>query len=476
MNVVSLVGRPNTGKSALFNRIAKKRVAIVFDQPGVTRDRVTREVEVQGRKVMLVDTGGIAFDRRVTHDPLDEETKGQAALAVEDSAVCVIVVDSREGITPLDSEVIAAVRKSGVPCVIAANKCDTADDDWRAAEFERFGLPVFATSAEHGRGVEALVSDVVSKLPPVDAEEESSKRPLRVAIVGRPNAGKSSYVNRLLNAPRVIVSEIAGTTRDAVEVPFTIGSGPEARRYMLVDTAGMKPHTKMSKTAGMKPHTKMSKTSVDNFSLFRSEQAIEEADVVILLLDPVMGPTMQDKRIAGKILDAHRACVLMLNKWDLALEEGITNEKKAADAVRAMMPFLNFAPIVFCSNKSGYNIRRTVEAIDRAAASASERIPTGMLNNVIVKATKKTLSPMIKGKRLKIYYGLQVSTNPQTIRLFVNDPKLVTPAYLSFIEKNIRARFGLEGAPLRIFLKARTRKDPSGSGPGRTRDASDDPR
>ena len=430
MNVVSLVGRPNTGKSALFNRIAKKRVAIVFDQPGVTRDRVTREVEVQGRKVMLVDTGGIAFDRRVTHDPLDEETKGQAALAVEDSAVCVIVVDSREGITPLDSEVIAAVRKSGVPCVIAANKCDTADDDWRAAEFERFGLPVFATSAEHGRGVEALVSDVVSKLPPVDAEEESSKRPLRVAIVGRPNAGKSSYVNRLLNAPRVIVSEIAGTTRDAVEVPFTIGSGPEARRYMLVDTAGMKPHTKMSKT------------SVDNFSLFRSEQAIEEADVVILLLDPVMGPTMQDKRIAGKILDAHRACVLMLNKWDL--------------------------PIVFCSNKSGYNIRRTVEAIDRAAASASERIPTGMLNNVIVKATKKTLSPMIKGKRLKIYYGLQVSTNPQTIRLFVNDPKLVTPAYLSFIEKNIRARFGLEGAPLRIFLKARTRKDPTSSASGKS--------
>ncbi len=447
MNVVSLVGRPNTGKSALFNRIARKRVAIVFDQPGVTRDRVTREVDVLGRKVMLVDTGGIAFDRSVTNDPLDSETKNQAALAVEDSAVCVIVVDAREGITPLDTEVITAVRKSGVKCVIAANKCDTADDDWRAMEFERFGLPVFATSAEHGRGVEALAQDVISKLPPVDPEEASAKRPLRVAVVGRPNAGKSSYINRLLNAPRVIVSEIAGTTRDAVEVPFTIGEGPEARRYMLVDTAGMKPHTKMSKT------------SVDNFSLFRSEQAIEEADVVILLLDPVMGPTMQDKRIAGKILDAHRACVLMLNKWDLANEEGITSEKKAAEAVRAMMPFLNFAPIVFCSNKSGYNIRRTVDAIDRAAASASERIPTGMLNNVITKATKKTLSPMIKGKRLKIYYGLQVSTNPQTIRLFVNDPKLVTPAYLSFIEKNIRARFGLEGAPLRIFLKARSRKD-----------------
>ena len=446
MNVVSLVGRPNTGKSALFNRIAKKRVAIVFDQPGVTRDRVTREVEVLGRKILLVDTGGIAFDRRVTKDPLDDETRSQAALAVEDSAVCVIVVDARAGVTPLDQEVIARVRKSGVPCLIAANKCDVPADDVRAAEFARFGLPVYPTSAEHGRGVETLIETFVGKLPPAVADE-SAVRPLRVAVVGRPNAGKSSYINRLLNAPRVIVSEIAGTTRDAVEVPFTIGSGPEARHYMLVDTAGMKPHTKMSKT------------SVDNFSLFRSEQAIAEADVVVLLLDPVMGPTLQDKRIAGKILDANRACVLMLNKWDLANEAGLTDEKAAADAVRRMMPFLSFAPIVFCSNKSGYNIRRTVEAIDRAAASASERLPTGMLNRVIETATKKTLAPMIKGRRLKVYYGLQVATNPQTVRLFVNDPKLVTPAYLAFIEKNVRARFGLEGAPLRIFLKARSRKE-----------------
>ena len=454
MNVISLVGRPNTGKSALFNRIARKRVAIVFDQPGVTRDRVTREVELLGRRVMLVDTGGIAFDRRVTRDPLDEETRNQAALAVEDSAVCVIVVDAREGITPLDTEVIGRVRESGVPCVIAANKCDTPDDDWRAAEFERFGLPVFATSAEHGRGTEALVEELVKRLPAA-VEDESATRPLRVAVVGRPNAGKSSYVNRLLNAPRVIVSEIAGTTRDAVEVPFTIGSGPEARHYMLVDTAGMKPHTRMSKT------------SVDNFSLFRSEEAIREADVVLLLLDASMGPTMQDKRIAGKILEANRACVVLCQKWDLAIKDGLTDEKKALSALRRMMPFLNFAPVVFCSNKSGYNVRKTVEAIDRAAASASEKLPTGMLNRVIETATKKTLSPMIRGRRLKIYYGLQVSTNPQTIRLFVNDPKLVTDAYLSFIEKNIRARFGLEGAPLRIFLKARARTAVSRPSPAR---------
>ena len=447
MNVVSLVGRPNTGKSALFNRLVRKRVAIVFDQPGVTRDRVTREVELAGRRVLLVDTGGIAFDRRVTGDPLDDETKSQAALAVEDSAVCIIVVDARAGVTPLDSEVISRVRKSGVPCLIAANKCDIPEEDWRASEFEGFGLPVFAVSAEHGRGVDALVARAVAGLPPA-ASGDAAAKPLRVAVVGRPNVGKSSYVNRLLNAPRVIVSEIAGTTRDAVEVPFTIGSGPDARHYLLVDTAGMKPHTKMSKT------------SIDNFSLFRSEQAIEEADVVLLLIDAKMGPTMQDKRIAGKILDAKKACVVLCQKWDLAQEDGIT-ETKALPALREMMPFLNFAPVVFCSNTSGYNIRRTIDAIDRAAASASERLPTGMLNRVIETATKKTLSPMVRGRRLKVYYGLQVSTNPQTIRLFVNDPKLVTPAYLAFIEKNVRARFGLEGAPLRIFLKARTRKGDS---------------
>ncbi|MBQ1568818.1 MAG: ribosome biogenesis GTPase Der [Kiritimatiellae bacterium] len=447
MNLVSLVGRPNTGKSALFNRIAKKRVAIVFDQPGVTRDRVMREVALKDRRVMLADTGGIAFDRAVTRDPLDEETRAQAAMAVGDSDVCVVVVDARAGIAPLDQEVIKRVRESGVPAIIAANKCDTAEDDWRAAEFEQFGLPVFATSAEHGRGVETLVGEIVKRLSKAASPEPDSgdgSRPLRVAIVGRPNVGKSSYVNRLLNAPRVIVSDIPGTTRDSVEVPFTIGSGPDARSYVLVDTAGMKPHTKMSRT------------SVDNFSLFRSEAAIEEADVVVLVMDPQLGPTMQDKRIAGKILDAHRACVVMMNKWDLAQEDGIT-ETKATGALRQMMPFLSFAPVVFCSNKSGYNIRRTVEAIDRAAASAGERLPTGMLNNAIEKATKRTGSPMIRGRRLKIYYGLQVSTNPQTVRLFVNDPKLVTPAYLSYIEKAIRSRFGLEGAPLRIFLKARSR-------------------
>lgn len=444
--VVAIVGRPNVGKSALFNRIARQRIAIVFDQPGVTRDRVAREVEANGQRFMLVDTGGLAFDRTPgSDDPLAAETRQQAALAVTDAAVCLVVVDARAGVTPLDEEVLKRVRESGVPCAIVANKCDAETDDARADEFVRFGMSVLPCSAEHGRGIAEIVAFATAKLPPPDADAAAA-RPLRVAVVGRPNAGKSSYINRLLNAERVIVSDIPGTTRDCVDVPFTIGSGPTARRYVLVDTAGMKKHTQMSKT------------SVDNFSLFRSEKAIEEADVVLLVMESELGPTKQDMRIAGKILDAHRACVILMNKWDLAHEKDM-KEAEATKVLRHMMPFLSFAPVVFCSAKSGYNVRRTVDAIDAVASSVQARLPTGVLNRTIETATKKTLAPMVRGKRLKVYYGLQVGNDPLTIRLFVNDPKLVTDAYRSYMEKAIRARFGLEGAPIRMFLKARSRKD-----------------
>ena len=444
MATVSIVGRPNVGKSALFNRIARERIAIVFDQPGVTRDRVTREVTLHGKRFMLVDTGGIAFDKTPgSQDPLAEETRSQAALAVGDSDLCILVVDVRAGVTPLDEEVLKRVRESGCPTVIAANKCDRPEDEEKADDFGRFGMKVFPVSAEHGRGMADLTQHIADILPP--QEESTIAKPLRVAVVGRPNAGKSSCINRLLNAERVIVSDIPGTTRDAVDVPFTIGEGPTARHYTLVDTAGMKSHTQMSKT------------SVDNFSLFRSEKAIEEADVVLLTMESELGPTRQDMRIAGKIIDAQKACVILMNKWDLALEKGMT-ESEATAVIRKMMPFLSYAPVVYCSAKSGYNIRRTVDAIDAVASSVRTEMPTGILNRTIEVAAKKTLSPMRNGKRLKVYYALQVGMDPLTIRLFVNDPKLVVPAYKSYLEKAIRARFGLEGAPLRMFMKARSRK------------------
>ena len=442
--IVAIVGRPNVGKSTLFNKLIGQRLSIVEDTPGVTRDRIYAKCEWTGHEFMLVDTGGIAFDRTPgSEDPFAEETRAQAALAVGDSDLCIVVVDVRSGITPLDEEVLKRVRESGCPTIIAANKCDRPEDDEKSDEFARFGMKVFNVSAEHGRGMQSLVEHIVNALPP--QEESTAVKPLRVAIVGRPNAGKSSYINRLLNAERVIVSDIPGTTRDAVDVPFTIGEGPTARHYTLVDTAGMKSHTQMSKT------------SVDNFSLFRSEKAIEEADVVLLTMESEIGPTRQDMRIAGKIIDAQKACVVLMNKWDLAVKKDM-NEKDATDVIRKMMPFLTFAPIVFCSAKSGYNIRRTVDAIDAVASSVKTQMPTGVLNRTIEVATRKTLAPMRNGRRLKVYYGLQVGTAPLTIRLFVNDPKLVTPAYKSYIEKAIRARFGLEGAPLRIFMKARSRK------------------
>ncbi len=443
--VAVIVGRPNVGKSALFNRLAGERIAIVFDQPGVTRDRVAREIELRGRRLMLVDTGGIAFGKSgasASADPLAAETRAQAELGLGDASVCIFAVDARAGATPLDEEVFELVRCSGVKCLVAANKCDNPPDDELAHEFARFGAPVFPVSAEHNRGIPALAAALCEALP--ETENASVADPLRVAVAGRPNAGKSSFINRLLNAPRVIVSDIAGTTRDSVDVPFTIGSGPDARHYMLVDTAGMKPRARASSS------------SIETFSGFRSEKAIEGADVAVLVIDASQGPCFQDKRIAGMILEKNKSCAILVSKWDLAREKGMT-ETKALPALRAMMPFLSFAPVVFCSAKDGYNIRRTIDAIDRAAVSASMRLPTGVLNRAIAEAARKTQCPQKNGRRLKIYYAVQVGVRPQTVRLFVNDSSLATPQYLAYLERSIRARFGLEGAPLRIVLKDRPR-------------------
>lgn len=441
--LIAIVGRPNVGKSALFNALAGKRLAIVFDQPGVTRDRVAREVEICSKRFMLVDTGGLSFDKQTDRDdPLREQTRIQAELAVNDASACVVVTDAKAGMTALDEEVISRIRSSGIPAVIAANKCDNPQEDANQAEFAATGFKVFPVSASHKRGLEALSAEIASFIPDTPPEEDSV--PLRVAVVGRPNAGKSSFINRLLNEDRVIVSPAAGTTRDTIDIPFTIGSGPNARRYILTDTAGIRPRGR----------TRAS--SVEAFSIMRAEQAVKDADVVILAMDPELGPTFQDKRIASQIIEENKACVLLMQKWDLAQAKGIT-ETKAAEAFRKMMPFLSFAPLVFCSNKTGYNIRRSIDAVDQAAASTRTRMPTGLLNRTLEDAVKRTQPPLKNGKRLKIFYALQVGTSPLTLRLFVNDPKLLSKNYLTYLEKAVRSRFGLEGAPLRIFLKARRR-------------------
>jgi len=438
--VVAILGRPNVGKSALFNRLAGRRVSIVHAQSGVTRDRLMREVVWQESRFELVDTGGICTpDSRSGLAEIEAGIRRQAEAALEDAAVVLLVTDVQTGMHPMDAEVAELIRRSGCRAFLAANKADGERQDAVAADFTRLGFPVFPVSALQNRGIDDLMTEVIGALP--DVENETLKTPLRVAIVGRPNVGKSSYVNRLLRSDRVIVSEVPGTTRDSIEVPFSVGKGPQARHYVLVDTAGIRRAGKID-------------TTVERFSLLRSEQSIKEANVVVLVMDALQGPTAHDKKIAALINEHRRGCVILVNKWDLAGDE-VTQRQYGPALVKAM-PFMGHCPVVFASAKDGYNIKRTVEAIDGVAAQVTGTLPTGVLNRTLQDAVEKVSPPAINGRRVKLYYATQVGTDPIRIRIFVNRPDLIRPAYEIYLIKALRAKFGLEGAPVVLQLQART--------------------
>lgn len=445
--VIAIVGRPNVGKSAVFNRIASKRIAIVHNESGVTRDRLMREVDWEGEKFNLVDTGGIMIlDAKSEKDPIISGVRAQVDSALGDAAVIILVVDVQEGIQPMDEEVAQIVRKSGVPCILAVNKCDLHQHEEGANEFARLGFPYYPVAAQHNRGIGALMEAVLPHLP--DAINVTEKKPLRVAVVGRPNAGKSSYINRLLKAERVIVSDVPGTTRDSIDIPFTIGKGDQARHYTLVDTAGMRNKHAVD-------------SAVERFSLFRAEESVKQADVVVLIMDPELGPTMQDKHIAALIQKENKGCVLLLNKWDIALERGM-KERETSETLRQILPFMNYCPLLLVSAKTGYNIRKSIEVIDAVAAQTQVKLPTGMLNRTLVEATQRVVAPARGGKRLRVYYAVQVGTAPIIIRMFVNNPKLATKQYTDFMTRALRERFGLEGAPVVIFYRARSRPEDKG--------------
>ncbi len=442
---MAIVGRPNVGKSAVFNRIAGKRVAIVHDESGVTRDRLMREVDWDDQKFSLVDTGGVmVLNGQSEKNPIEAGIRAQVDAALDDAAAVILVVDVQQGVHPMDEEVARIVRRTGVPCVVAVNKCDLPHHEAGATEFARLGFPFYAVAAQHNRGFGELMEAVLPHLPA--ATNETIEKPLRVAVVGRPNAGKSSYINRLLRTDRVIVSEIAGTTRDSIDVPFIIGKGEQARHYMLVDTAGMR-------------HKHRIDNAVERFSLFRAEESVKEADVVVLVLDPDLGPTVQDKHIAALIQENKKGCVILMNKWDLAMEKGMT-QTQAEPLLRQVMPFMSYCPIVFVSAKTGLNIRKSIEVIDAVAAQTRVNLPTGMLNRTLVEATRRVVAPAKAGHRLRVYYAVQVCVAPITIRMFVNDPKLATKQYTDFMTRALRERFGLEGAPVLILYRARTRPEP----------------
>lgn len=441
---IAIVGRPNVGKSALFNRIVGRRVSIVHEECGVTRDRVVCETEWDDQQFDLIDTGGLGtIDSRSTADVIVDRTNDQVEIAVQDAAAIIFVVDLTAGVVPMDAEVARLLHRADRPVFIAANKADNMAREDSIADFESLGFPVFPVSALHNRGVDSLMEAVLPELPP--GENRTERNPLRVAIVGRPNAGKSSYINRLLKSDRVIVSDVPGTTRDSIEIPFTIGSGPQARHYQLIDTAGVNRRNRRS-------------GAVEHYSNMRAEESIDSADVVILLLDASEGPKLQDKKLAAKILEARKGCVLMVNKWDLTEETEVT-QTKYEPALRKEMQFLGFAPLLFISAESGYNIKRSIEVVDYVAAQVETQLTTGVLNRVIQDAMAKTPPPIVKGRPLKVYYATQSGAKPIFIKLFVNNTLRATATYKRYLISQIRKAFGLEGAPIELKLVPRTRPD-----------------
>lgn len=440
--VVAIVGRPNVGKSALFNRLAGRRVAIVHPESGVTRDRLVMEVAWDNQRFDLIDTGGIAEPDGVeSSDAIERSIRIQAEEAIEDAAVVILTTDITAGCTPLDEDVARLLRKHDCTVLVAANKADTEAIEPRQSDFARLGFPVFPVSALHGRGLDALLPRVLKALP--KTVNPTVANPLKVAVVGRPNVGKSSFVNALFGSDRVIVSSVPGTTRDSIYVPFSVGTGPQARHYVLIDTAGMRKNARVD-------------NSVERFSRMRAEHSIREADVVVHILDAAAGPLEQDKKIAAAIQEFGKSCVVMVNKWDLLPPE--TTFEEYSTPLHRVVPFIGHCPVIFASAKTGFNVRRSIEAIDRVGAQAHAKLPTGLLNRTLLNAYERVQPPSIQGKRLKIFYATQVGTAPIRVKLFVNDPKRITPAYRNYLERILREHFGLEGSQVVFHLVAR--RDP----------------
>jgi GTP-binding protein len=436
--IVAIVGRPNVGKSAMFNRIVGKRISIVHEQAGVTRDRVSSEVNWNGQTFDLIDTGGLGFiDREGTHDQIEHNLREQALAAIEDAALIIFAVDITAGLTPLDQEVARLLHASNRPVLLAANKADTEPVEKMADDFLPLGFHVFPVAALHNRGFDTLINEALKHLP--EEEPLEKKEALKIAVVGKPNAGKSSFINRLTLSKRLIVSEVPGTTRDSVEIPFTLGDGASSRHYVLVDTAGLR-------------QIRREHNAIELFSIMRAKSAIEAADVVILMMDAEVGPTEQDKKIAALINENQKGCVIVVNKWDLA--EGKVEQEDYFKALRRAMSFMDFAPVMFISAETGMNVKKCLRVIDRVAANIDMTITTGMLNRVLQKATLRVAAPSIGNRRFKMYYATQIGNRPVRINIFANEPRVLPPSYRMYLLNQIRAAYGLEGAPIVLAFKS----------------------
>ena len=437
--LVAIVGRPNVGKSMLFNRLVGQRLSIVEDTPGVTRDRLYAECEWCGRKFDIVDTGGI---EPMTDSEILLFMREQAQIAINAADVIVLVTDIRTGVTAADKDVANMLLRSRKPVVLAVNKADsTGAEDPALYEFYSLGLgdPI-AVSAIHGHGTGDLLDECVRYFP--EAEEENEEPDyVKVAVIGKPNVGKSSLINRILGEKRLIVSNVAGTTRDAVDTLFENENG----KFMFIDTAGIRRKSKVDER-------------IEKFSVMRAQLAIERADVCLIMIDARDGVTEQDTKIAGLAHEAGKASIIVVNKWDLVDKETGTMEKMRKDIMRDLS-FMSYAPIVFISAMTGQRTDRLFELINFANDQSHMRITTGMLNNVLADAQARVQPPTDKGRRLKIYYMTQTGICPPNFVIFCNSRELFHFSYQRYIENQIRAVFGLEGTPIRIVIRQKGEKE-----------------
>ena len=435
MPVVAIVGRPNVGKSTLFNKLIGQRVAIVNDTPGVTRDRIYGECEWRSRKITLVDTGGI---EPYSDDVILSQMRRQAELAIDTADVIVLVTDVKTGVVDTDSEVAAMLLKSGRPVVLCVNKCDGIGEP--PAEFYEFynlglGDPIQVSSV-HGHGTGDLLDAVFEHLPE-EAEEEEGLENIRVAVIGKPNAGKSSLINRIAGEDRCIVSDIAGTTRDAIDTQIENDYG----RFTLIDTAGIRRKSRVD-------------DEIEKYSVIRAQMAIDRSDVCVIMIDATEGFTEQDSKVAGLAHEAGKGCVIAVNKWDAVEKDGRTMQEYRKK-LEVDFSFMAYAPMVFISAKTGQRLDQLFELIQRVANFNAMRITTGMLNDVLAQATARVQPPTDKGKRLKIYYMTQASTKPPTFVCFVNRAELFHFSYQRYLENRIRETFGMEGTPIRFLIRER---------------------
>ncbi|EEO3342084.1 ribosome biogenesis GTPase Der [Listeria monocytogenes] len=431
--VVAIVGRPNVGKSTIFNRIVGERVSIVEDVPGVTRDRIYNSAEWLGKEFNIIDTGGIDL----SDEPFLEQIRAQAEIAIDEADVIIFITNGREGVTDADEQVAKILYRSNKPIVLAINKVDNPEMRDQIYDFYSlgFGEP-YPISGSHGLGLGDML-DAVRAHFPKEEEEEYPDDTVKFSLIGRPNVGKSSILNALLGEDRVIVSDIAGTTRDAIDTTYTF----DGQDYVMIDTAGMRKRGKVYE-------------STEKYSVLRAMRAIERSDVVLVVINAEEGIREQDKRIAGYAHDAGRAIIIVVNKWDAINKDEKTINVWTED-IREQFQFLSYAPIVFVSAKTKQRLNNLFPLINQVSDNHSLRVQSSMLNDVISDAVAMNPSPMDKGKRLKIFYTTQVAVKPPTFVVFVNDPELMHFSYERFLENRIREVFPFEGTPIRVIARKR---------------------